>query len=60
MLLRDGDVDFRYASRSEAVMATALAAAGAGWSEAAWREVLAGSALGEWAGVQRRKGGGRR
>jgi len=60
VLLRDGDVDGRYASRSEAVLATALAAAGAGWTEAGWREVLAGSALGEWAQVQRRRTGTRR
>jgi len=59
-LLRDGDVDARYASRSEAVMATALAAAGAGWTETAWREVLAGGDLGDWGPVQRRKTGGRR
>jgi len=60
VLLRDGDVGGRYASRSEAVLATALAAAGAGWTEAGWREVLAGSALGEWAQVQRRRTGTRR
>jgi len=59
-LLRDGDVDGRYASRSEAVLATALAAAGAGWTEAAWRAVLEPSALGEWAQVQRRRTGTRR
>lgn len=59
-LLRDGDDQERYTSRSEAVMATALAAASAGWSESAWREVLADSALGEWASQRRRKGGGRR
>ena len=34
-LLRDGDTHGRYHSRSEAVMATALAAAGAGWAETA-------------------------
>ena len=60
VLLRDGDVGGRYASRSEAVLATALAAAGAGWTEAGWREVLADSALGEWAQVQRRRTGTRR
>jgi len=60
LLLRDGDSEARYASRSEAVMATALAAASAGWAEASWREVLAGSALGEWAQVQRRRTGTRR
>src|SRR4051794_11912509 len=59
-LLRAGDVDGRYASRSEAVLATALAAASAGWTESGWREVLAGSALADWATIQRRKGGGRR
>jgi len=59
-LLRDGDTDGRYASRSEAVLATALAAASAGWTEAGWREVLAGGALGEWAQVQRRRTGTRR
>ncbi len=59
-LLRDGDVHGRYQSRSEAVMATALAAASAGWTESAWRDVLASSALGEWAAQQRRKGGGLR
>ena len=48
-LLRDGDAHGRYHSRSEAVMATALAAASAGWTESAWRDVLASSALGEWA-----------
>ncbi len=59
-LLRDGDVDGRYASRSEAVLASALAAAGAGWTESAWRAVLEPSALGEWAQVQRRRTGTRR
>jgi DNA-binding transcriptional ArsR family regulator len=59
-LLRDGDTHGRYHSRSEAVMATALAAAGAGWTETAWRDVLAGSALSDWAAYQRRKGGGLR
>jgi len=59
-LLRDGDTHGRYASRSEAVMATALAAASAGWTETAWRDVLAASALSEWAAQQRRKGGGLR
>jgi len=59
-LLRDGDTGARYTSRSEAVMATALAAAGAGWTETAWRDVLAGGALGDWAPVQLRKTGGRR
>jgi len=56
-LLRDGDTDARYASRSEAVMATALAAASAGWTEVAWREMLANSALAGWATTQHRKGG---
>lgn len=59
-LLREGDTDGRYTSRSEAVMATALAAASAGWCEAGWREVLQGSALSEWAQLQRRKSGGLR
>ena len=59
-LLRDGDAHGRYHSRSEAVMATALAAAGAGWTEAAWRDVLNASALSDWAVQQRRKGGGLR
>ncbi len=56
-LLRDGDTGARYTSRSEAVMASALAAASAGWTEAAWRDVLAGGALGDWAPVQLRKTG---
>ncbi len=56
-LLRDGDTDGRYTSRSEAVMATALAAASAGWTETAWRDVLQSSALADWATQQRRKGG---
>jgi len=59
-LLRDGDVDGRYMSRSEAVMATALAAAGAGWTEIAWRDALRAGGLGEWADTQRRKTGTRR
>ncbi len=59
-LLRHGDTQGRYASRSEAVMATALAAASAGWAERTWRQVLADSALGDWAAEQRRKGGGMR
>jgi len=59
-LLRDGDTDARYTSRSEAVMATALAAASAGWTQTAWRDVLRDSALGDWAPVQLRKTGGRR
>ncbi len=59
-LLRDGDTHGRYTSRSEAVLATALAAANAGWTERAWREVLHGSALSDWAQLQHRKGGGRR
>ena len=59
-LLREGDTEGRYTSRSEAVLATALAAASAGWTETAWRDALAGSALGEWAEVQRRKTGARR
>ena len=59
-LLRDGDTHGRYYSRSEAVMATALAAASAGWTENAWRDVLAASALSDWAAQQRRKGGGLR
>ena len=59
-LLRDGDVHGRYASRSEAVLASALAACNAGWTQAQWREVLAGSALAEWAVVQHRKTGARR
>lgn len=41
-------------------MATALAAADAGWSETDWRDVLRDSALGEWASVQRRRTGTRR
>ncbi len=57
-LLRHGDTQGRYASRSEAVMATALAAASAGWAESTWRQVLTDSALGDWAAEQRRKGGG--
>jgi len=56
-LLRDGDIDGRYASRSEAVLATALASANAGWTETVWRQVLAGSALSDWAGQQHRKTG---
>ena len=60
VLLRDGDTAGRYVSRSEAVLATVLAAAGAGWSEALRREVLQTSAFGDWAGVQHRKTGGRR
>lgn len=56
-LLRVGDSHGRYFSRSEAVMATALAAACAGWTEAVWRYVLAGSALSGWAAQQRRTGG---
>jgi len=56
-LLRDGDTSGRYASRSEAVLATALAAANAGWTETAWRQVLAGSALSDWAEQQHRKTG---
>ena len=59
-LLRDGDLGARYASRSEAVMATALAAASAGWTQTGWRDVLRDSALGDWAPVQLRKTGGRR
>ncbi len=59
-LLRDGDSAARYASRSEAVMATALAAVSAGWTQTAWRDVLAGGALGDWAPIQRRKTGSRR
>jgi len=59
-LLRDGDTDARYTSRSEAVMATALAAASAGWTQTAWRDVLRDSALGDWAPVQLRKTGSRR
>ena len=59
-LLRDGDSHGRYFSRSEAVMATALAAASAGWTETTWRDVLASSALWDWAAQQRRKGGGLR
>lgn len=59
-LLRDGDTAGRYTSRSEAVMATALAAASAGWTETAWRHILAASALSDWAAQQRRKGGGLR
>ncbi len=59
-LLRDGDTHGRYHSRSETVMATALAAASAGWTEATWRDVLAASALSDWAAQQRRKGGGLR
>lgn len=59
-LLREGDTHGRYSSRSEAVMATALAAASAGWTEAEWRGVLDSSALSEWALQQRRKGGGLR
>lgn len=57
---RDGDTAGRYMSRSEAVLATALAAASAGWTEQLWREVLQARALGDWAGVQHRKTGGRR
>ena len=60
VLLRDWDVDGRYMSRSEAVLATALAAASAGWSEALRREVLQASALGDWSGVQHRKSDARR
>jgi len=56
-LLRDGDTHGRYASRSEAVLATALAAANANWTETAWRQVLAGSALSDWAEQQHRKTG---
>ena len=56
-LLRDGDAEGRYWSRSEAVMATALAAASGGWTEAEWRGVLQDSALAKWAAVQRRKTG---
>ena len=41
-------------------MATALAAASAGWTETVWRDVLASSALSDWAAQQRRKGGGLR
>ena len=41
-------------------MATALAAACDGWTEAVWRDVLAGSALSGWAAQQRRTGGGLR
>ena len=59
-LLGDGDVEGRYMSRSEAVMATALAAAGAGWTETAWRDALRAGGLGEWADTQRRKTGTRR
>jgi len=59
-LLRDGDTGARYHSRSEAVMATALAAASASWTETAWRDVLRDSALGDWAPVQLRKTGSRR
>jgi len=59
-LLRDGDTHGRYHSRSETVMATALAAASAGWTETAWRDVLSASALSDWAAQQRRKGGGLR
>ena len=59
-LLRVGDAHGRYQSRSEAVLATALAAASAGWTETDWRDVLAGSALSDWAAQQRRKGGGLR
>src|SRR5664279_4889615 len=53
-------VEGRYMSRSEAVMATALAAAGAGWTETAWRDALRAGGLGEWADTQRRKTGTRR
>ena len=56
-LLRDGDTHGRYLSRSEAVLATALAAANANWTETAWRQVLAGSALSDWAEQQHRKAG---
>jgi DNA-binding transcriptional ArsR family regulator len=41
-------------------MATALGAANARWTEADWREVLADSALGDWAEIQHRKTGARK
>jgi len=61
-LLREGDVEGRYGSRSEAVMATALAAACAGWTESEWRDTLAAAVpeLAGWSGGQRRKTGGLR
>jgi len=69
-LLRDGDTHGRYASRSEAVMATALATAPAraGGPAAAvraslpWRSGCASpaGALLDWAAQQRRKRGGLR
>jgi len=57
-LLRDGTGLDRYGSRSEAVMATAVAAVNAGWDEDTWRLALeAGSAdLSSWATTQRRDG----
>ena len=56
-LLVVGDSHGLYFPRSEAVTATALAAACAGWTEAVWRDVLAGSALSGWAAQRRGTGG---
>ena len=57
-LLCDGTGVDRYGSRSEAVMATAVAAVNAGWDEDTWRTALeAGSTeLSSWATTQRRDG----
>lgn len=59
-LLERGDVEGRYQSRSEAVMATAVAAVNAGWDEETWRHVLRDGPLNHWADTQIRKTGARR
>jgi len=57
-LLRDGVGIDNYGSRSEAVMATAVAAVNAGWDQDTWRAALeAGySDLASWSSTQVRKG----
>ncbi|TNM60462.1 MULTISPECIES: winged helix-turn-helix transcriptional regulator [Actinomycetes] len=57
-LLRDGTGLDRYASRSEAVMATAVAAVNAGWDEETWRLALEGACeeIAAWAATQIRQG----